>query len=385
MSANAQVSGFGLYVHWPFCLAKCPYCDFNSHVSRVVDHAAWRKALVAEMRYMRELTGPRRVDTVFFGGGTPSLMEPATVAALIDEADALWGLASGAEVSLEANPTSVEAGKFRAYAGAGVNRLSMGVQALNDADLKALGRMHSVAEAEAAFGVAREAFARVSFDLIYARMGQTVAAWEAELTRALGMAVDHFSLYQLTVEAGTWFGELYDLGRLKVPEDEAAAEMYELTQAMTAAAGLPAYEVSNHARPGAESRHNLVYWRNGDYAGIGPGAHGRLTLPDGRRVATVTRRMPADWLGSVAKNGHAVVEETTVNRQEQATEYMLMAMRLTEGADLARYERLAGSALDPGRVAGLAGDGLVLQSGDRLAATARGRIVLNRVLAELLA
>ena len=384
-----QSAGFGLYIHWPFCLAKCPYCDFNSHVSRTVDHAAWRQALVAEMRHMRGLTGPRTLDTVFFGGGTPSLMESATVAALIDAAESLWGLAEGAEITLEANPTSVEAGKFGDYAAAGVNRLSLGVQALNDIDLKALGRRHSVAEAEAAFDIARAAFTRVSFDLIYARMGQTVAAWEVELARALAMAVDHFSLYQLTIEPGTRFGELYDLGKLKVPEDDTAAEMYELTQAMTAAAGLPAYEVSNHARPGAQSRHNLVYWRYGDYAGIGPGAHGRLTLPNGQRMATVTARAPGDWLAAVGEKGHAVVEKTPVAPDDQATEYMLMAMRLAEGADLARYRRLAGAPIDTARIAGLAGHGLVRRScnrgGDRLAATARGRIVLNRVLAELLA
>ncbi|MEE8455720.1 MAG: radical SAM family heme chaperone HemW [Limibaculum sp.] len=389
VGADWQAGGFGLYIHWPFCLAKCPYCDFNSHVSRTVDHAAWRKALIAEMRHMRELTGPRALDTVFFGGGTPSLMEPATVAALIDEADGLWRLAGDAEITLEANPTSVEAGKFRDYAAAGVNRLSLGVQALDDADLKALGRMHSVAEAEAAFDIARAAFTRVSFDLIYARMGQTVAAWEAELARAMTMAamgaVDHFSLYQLTIEPGTRFGELYDLGKLKVPEDEVAAEMYELTQTMTAAAGLPAYEVSNHARPGAQSRHNLVYWRYGDYAGIGPGAHGRLTLPNGQRMATVTARAPGDWLAAVGAQGHAVVEKTPVAPDDQATEYMLMAMRLAEGADLARYRRLAGVPVDAARIAGLAGDGLVRLTDDRLAATARGRIVLNRVLAELLA
>jgi oxygen-independent coproporphyrinogen-3 oxidase len=389
MSADRRpdwhAGGFGLYIHWPFCLAKCPYCDFNSHVARGVDHAVWRAALTAEMRHMRELTGARRLDTVFFGGGTPSLMEPAAVAALIEEADRLWGLAEGAEITLEANPTSAEAGKFRAYASAGVNRLSMGVQALNDADLKALGRMHSVAEAEAAFGVARAAFARVSFDLIYARMRQTVSAWEAELARALAMAVDHFSLYQLTIEPGTRFGELYDLGRLKVPADGTAAEMYEVTQAMTEAAGLPAYEVSNHARPGAESRHNLVYWRHGDYAGIGPGAHGRLTLADGRRMATVTERMPDGWLAGVAERGHAVVEETPVAASDQATEYMLLAMRLAEGADTDRYARLAGAGLDPARVAALEADGLLRRGDGRIAATARGRIVLNRVLAELLA
>ncbi|MFQ5566615.1 MAG: radical SAM family heme chaperone HemW [Paracoccaceae bacterium] len=389
MSAQGPEGSFGIYVHWPFCLAKCPYCDFNSHVSRAVDHDAWRKALAAEMRHMRGLTGPRRLESVFFGGGTPSLMAPATVAALIDEADGLWGLAGDAEITLEANPTSVEAGKFADYAAAGVNRLSLGVQALTDADLKVLGRMHSVAEAEAAFEVARAAFPRVSIDLIYARMGQTTAAWEAELARALTMAVDHLSLYQLTIEPGTRFGELYDLERLKVPADDVAAEMYALTQSMTAAAGLPGYEVSNHARPGAESRHNLIYWRCGDYAGIGPGAHGRLTLADGRRLATVTAPAPGDWLAAVAGKGHAVVEETPVERRDQATEYMLMAMRLAEGADLARYEQIAGTPVDAARIAGLAGDGLVRRNcrrgGDRLAVTARGRIVLNRILAELLA
>jgi len=385
MKPDWQAAGFGLYIHWPFCQAKCPYCDFNSHVARVVDHRAWRAALISEMRHMRGLTGARRLDTVFFGGGTPSLMEPATVAALIEQADGLWGLAGDAEITLEANPTSAEAGKFRAYAAAGVNRLSMGVQALNDADLKALGRMHSVAEAEAAFGIARNAFRRVSFDLIYARMGQKVAEWEAELAKALGMAVDHFSLYQLTIEPGTRFGELYDLGKLKVPGDEVAAEMYEVTQAVTEAAGLPAYEVSNHARPGAESRHNLIYWRYGDYAGIGPGAHGRLTLADGKRVATVTARAPGDWLAGVAARCHAVVDEAGVEAVDQATEYLLMALRLVEGADLARFARLGGAGLDPARIATLAADGLIRETEGRIMATARGRIVLNRVLAELLA
>ena len=383
--ADWQEGGFGLYIHWPFCLAKCPYCDFNSHVERGVDHPAWRRALLAEMAHMRSLTGPRPLDTVFFGGGTPSLMEPETVAALIGEADRLWGLGSDAEITLEANPTSAEAEKFRAYAASGVNRLSMGVQALNDADLKALGRTHSVAEAEAAFAIGRDAFPRVSFDLIYARIGQTTAAWEAELARALGMAVDHLSLYQLTIEPGTRFGDLYDRGRLQVPPDDLAAEMYELTQAMTTAAGMPAYEVSNHAQPGAESRHNLVYWRYGDYAGIGPGAHGRLTLADGRRVATVTARAPSDWLAMATGAGNGVIEETEVTPAEQASEYMLMAMRLTEGADPERYARLAGAPLQPCRIDALAGNGLLDPASTRLKVTARGRIVLNRVLADLLA
>jgi oxygen-independent coproporphyrinogen-3 oxidase len=383
--ADWEEAGFGLYVHWPFCLAKCPYCDFNSHVSRQVDHDAWARALVAEMRHMARLTGERRLDTVFFGGGTPSLMAPATVEALIAEADRLWGLAEGAEITLEANPTSVEAGKFRAYAAAGVNRLSLGVQALDDADLRALGRMHTASEALAAYETARAAFERVSFDLIYARMGQTPARWEAELSRALELAVDHLSLYQLTIEPGTRFGELYELGRLKVPEDEAAAEMYALTQELTEVAGMPAYEVSNHARPGAESRHNLIYWRYGDYAGVGPGAHGRLTLADGRRVATVTARDPAAWLAAVDARGHALVEETALAPADQASEYLMMAMRLAEGANPARYARLAGGRLDAGRVEALAGDGLLRASEGQLAATGEGRLVLNRVLGELLA
>ena len=301
-----QAGGFGVYVHWPFCLAKCPYCDFNSHVSRSVDQAAWAAALVAEAAHMRRLTGPRPADSVFFGGGTPSLMQPETVGAVLAAIDRLWGLAADAEITLEANPTSVEAGRFAGYAAAGVNRVSLGVQALDDRALRALGRRHSAAEARAAFEIARARFARVSFDLIYARTGQTPAAWQAELGRALDMAVDHLSLYQLTIEPGTRFGELFERGRLHVPADDAAADMYAITQALTEAAGLPAYEVSNHARPGAESRHNLVYWRYGDYAGIGPGAHGRISAADGGRRATETVRDPAAWLARSAAEGHAI-------------------------------------------------------------------------------
>jgi oxygen-independent coproporphyrinogen-3 oxidase len=379
-----RAGGFGVYVHWPFCLAKCPYCDFNSHVSRGIDHAAWADALVAEARAMRALSGPRRADTVFFGGGTPSLMAPATVARLIGEIDRLWGIAEGAEITLEANPTSAEAENFRGYAAAGVNRLSMGVQALSDADLRALGRMHGAAEAEAAFRIARAAFPRVSFDLIYARMGQTPEAWRAELSRALDMAVDHLSLYQLTIEPGTRFAELLARGRLAVPEDGPAAEMYSLTQELTGAAGMPAYEISNHAAPGAESRHNLVYWRYGDYAGIGPGAHGRLTGPEGRR-ATETLRDPARWMAAVGTRGSGLAAETPLAPGEQATEYLLMSLRLAEGTDPARYARLAGAPLPEGRVARLEADGLLTRRGPRLAATARGRLLLDRVLAELLA
>jgi oxygen-independent coproporphyrinogen-3 oxidase len=377
--------GFGVYVHWPFCLSKCPYCDFNSHVAKgAVDHARFARALEAELAACRARTGARRVDTVFFGGGTPSLMAPETTAAVLARIDALWGLAPGAEVTLEANPTSVEAGRLRAFAQAGVNRVSMGAQALNDADLKALGRTHSAAEARAAFDVARAAFARVSFDLIYARVGQTPARWAAELRAALAMAVDHLSLYQLTIEPGTRFGELRDRGRLIPPDDDSAADMYLATQEVCAAAGMPAYEVSNHARPGAESRHNLIYWRMGDWAGVGPGAHGRLTDGDGARWATVAERDPAAWLAAVEAAGHAMTAET-VAPADQATEYLLMALRLSEGADLARHARLAGAGVDPARIAPLVEDGLVTVAGDRIAATARGRPVLNAILRALLA
>jgi oxygen-independent coproporphyrinogen-3 oxidase len=389
MSAEAAPDwthgGFGVYVHWPFCQSKCPYCDFNSHVAKgAVDHARFARALTAELEACRARTGPRPVDTVFFGGGTPSLMAPETAAAVLARIDALWGLAPGAEVTLEANPTSVEAGRLRAFAQAGVNRISMGAQALNDADLRALGRTHSAAEARAAFDVARGAFARVSFDLIYARVGQTPAQWAAELRAALAMAVDHLSLYQLTIEPGTRFGELHARGRLTPPDDDIAADMYLATQEVCAAAGMPAYEVSNHARPGAESRHNLIYWRMGDWAGVGPGAHGRLTDADGARWATVSERDPAGWLAAVEARGEAMTAEA-VAPADQATEYLLMALRLSEGADLARHARLAGAPLDPARIAPLAEDGLVTVAGERIAATARGRPVLNAILRALLA
>ena len=378
-----RAGGFGVYVHWPFCLAKCPYCDFNSHVSREVDQDAWRAALLSEMRAARELTGPRRARSMFFGGGTPSLMPPATVAALIEEADRLWGFESDAEITLEANPTSIEAESFRGYASGGVNRVSMGAQALNDADLKKLGRMHSAAEARAAFDVARAAFARVSFDLIYARQDQTSAQWEAELAEALAMAIDHLSLYQLTIEAGTRFGDLHARGRLRgLPDDDRAADMYAITQSLCEAAGMPAYEISNHARPGAESRHNLVYWRYGDYAGIGPGAHGRITTPEAR-LATETRRTPTAWLSHVGREGHDLRTEP-VAPGDQAVEYLMMCLRLVEGADLARHARLAGAAIPEARIAPLEAEGLVARQGDRLRATARGRALLDHVLRELL-
>ena len=384
VAADWQAGGFGVYVHWPFCAAKCPYCDFNSHVAKApVDHARWRRALIRELGAVRAMTGARRADTIFFGGGTPSLMDPGTVAAIIEAVDNLWGLAPRAEITLEANPTSVEADRFRAFAAAGVNRVSMGIQALNDADLTALGRRHSAAEARAAFAVARAQFHRVSFDLIYARTGQSTAAWLAELAEATAMAVDHLSLYQLTIEPGTRFAELHARGRLSVPDDDTAADMFLATGAVCAAAGLPAYEVSNHARPGAESRHNLIYWRYGDYAGVGPGAHGRLTR-DGARLATETPRLPGAWLDTVEGAGHALTCEP-LSGDDQATEYLLMAMRLREGADLDRFARLRGQPLAAARLAPLLADGLVQHESGRLAATERGRPVLNAVLRALLA
>ena len=377
-----RAGGFGVYVHWPFCLAKCPYCDFNSHVSREVDQDAWRAALLAELRAARALSGPRRAGSLFFGGGTPSLMPAETVAAVIEAVDALWGLEPGAEVTLEANPTSVEAGRFRAYAAAGVNRVSMGVQALNDADLKALGRRHTAAEARAAFDVARAAFGRVSFDLIHARQGQSVAAWEAELAEALAMAVDHLSLYQLTIEPGTRFAELHDRGRLRgLPPDARAAEMYAVTQGLTEAAGMPAYEISNHAAPKAESRHNLVYWRSGDFAGVGPGAHGRLTVA-GRRLATETAREPDRWLDAAGRP--EAIRTEPVEAGDRAAEYLIMALRLAEGADPARFARLAGAPLPEARVAALIEDGLLVRRAGRLTATAEGRPLLDAILRDLL-
>ena len=379
-----QSGGFGVYVHWPFCAAKCPYCDFNSHVPKAaVDHGRWRSALIRELGSVRDLTGPRRADTIFFGGGTPSLMEPQTVAAVIEAVDRLWGLAAGAEVTLEANPTSVEAEKFVAFARAGVNRISMGIQALNDADLRALGRRHSADEARTAFTIARALFGRVSFDLIYARSGQSIAEWLGELGEALTMAVDHLSLYQLTIEPGTRFAELHARGRLLVPSDDISADMFAATRTACLSAGFPAYEVSNHARPGAESRHNLIYWRYGDYAGVGPGAHGRITT-EGGRLATETPKAPSQWLARVEAKGTSVQAEA-LSAEDQATEYLLMAMRLAEGADLDRYARLAGAPLAPEHIARLVDDGMARQAGNRLAATEAGIPVLNAMLRTLLA
>ncbi len=377
-------AGFGIYVHWPFCAAKCPYCDFNSHVRRETDHARWRAALIREAEHMAALTGRRAAVSLFFGGGTPSLMEPETVRAVIDRAAGLWSLGSNAEITLEANPTSVDAGRFAGYRAAGVNRVSVGVQSLHEADLTFLGRLHSVAEARSAIALARETFPRLSFDLIYARPGQTVAAWEAELRAAIDLAADHLSLYQLTIEPETPFHDLHARGAFAVPDGDLAADLYDITQTICADAGLPAYEISNHARPGAESRHNLVYWRYGDYAGIGPGAHGRLTI-DGEKHALATIRNPEAWLDQVERLGHGIESDETVPRHAQGEEWLMMGLRLAEGVDPARFRALSGTDLDLSRVRDLTADGLLDARSNRLKATPAGRRVLNGVLSALLA
>ncbi|MEM8787023.1 MAG: radical SAM family heme chaperone HemW [Pseudomonadota bacterium] len=375
--------GFGIYVHWPFCAAKCPYCDFNSHVSAHVDETRWREALCREVTAYAGVFRDRPVETVFFGGGTPSLMPGRTVAAVLETIAKIWGFVLEPEITLEANPTSVEAGRFRDYAAAGVNRLSLGVQALNDADLRRLGRLHSAEEARAALSVARAVFARVSFDLIYARQNQTPAQWSAELAQALELAPDHLALYQLTIEPGTAFGTLSDRGRLRgLPDDDRAAELYDQTQALCAKAGLPAYEISNHARPGSEGRHNLIYWRSGHYLGIGPGAHGRYGA-GGHRVATATERDPQAYLDRVAQFGHGRVTTEAIAEEDQAEEYLMMALRLCEGADLGRFAALGGE-VSRHRIAELVDDGFLSRSGTGIAATPKGRKVLNALLAALL-
>jgi oxygen-independent coproporphyrinogen-3 oxidase len=369
-----------LYVHWPFCVSKCPYCDFNSHVRATVDQEAWRDALLADLAHEAARLPGRRLGSVFFGGGTPSLMPPATVAAVLDAAALHWTMAPDVEITLEANPSSVEAARFADLATAGVNRVSLGLQALDDAALRFLGRAHDVAEGQAALAVAQSVFARVSIDLITARPGQPLAAWERELAAALALGTEHISLYQLTVEPGTRFATEEREGRLILPDGDTAADLFELTRAMTAAAGLPAYETSNHARPGAESRHNLTYWRYGDYAGVGPGAHGRRG-----GLATVRHRKPENWLAAVARNGHGTQAEEPLAPHARATEALLMGLRLAEGVDLARIAALAGgiAPIDDAAVARLAGHGLVARTGDRLRVTEAGALLLDAILPQI--
>ncbi len=377
--------GFGLYLHWPFCASKCPYCDFNSHVATAaVDQARWLRAFEAEIARVAAETPDRVLSSVFFGGGTPSLMAPDLVAGIMEAVRRAWPLANDLEVTLEANPGSVEAGRFGGFRDAGVNRVSMGLQALNDADLRRLGRMHTVAEARAAFDVARGLFGRVSFDLIYARQDQGLAAWAAELGEALAMSVDHLSLYQLTIEDGTVFGARAAAGKLAgLPGEDLAADMYFATQEICEAAGMPAYEVSNHARPGAESRHNLIYWQGGDYAGVGPGAHGRLTL-GGRRWATEAPKAPGAWLEAVEKRGLGELARVEVPRGEQAVEYLMMGLRTVRGIDLRRYESLAGERVSSIKINDLRESGLIASSAGGLRATQAGMALLNAVIRELM-
>ncbi|MET0246022.1 MAG: radical SAM family heme chaperone HemW, partial [Sphingomonas sp.] len=369
-----------LYVHWPFCVSKCPYCDFNSHVRESVDQAAWRAAMLADLAHEADLLPGRRVSSIFFGGGTPSLMPPETVAAVIAEAQRRWGFSEGVEITLEANPSSVEAARFADLAAAGVNRVSLGLQALDDAALRFLGRAHGVDEGLAALATAQSVFDRVSFDLIYARPDQALAEWEAELARAIGFGTEHLSLYQLTIEPGTRFATLFEKGELAAYDPDAAADLFEATRAMTAAAGLPAYEISNHARPGAESRHNLTYWRYLDYAGIGPGAHGRRG-----GAATIRRRKPENWMSAVERNAHGIEREDVLTPAERGVEALLMGLRLNEGVDLARIAALAGGSapIDDSAVALLERQGLMRRDGERLCVTDAGMPVLEAILREV--
>lgn len=385
-NAGAAAPGFGIYVHWPFCLSKCPYCDFNSHVRHAaIDEARFLRAFNSEIAHAVTRAPGRTVSSIFFGGGTPSLMAPETAGAILDMIARHWPIAPNVEVTLEANPTSVEATRFRAFRAAGINRASLGVQALSDGALAQLGRLHSAREALEAVAVARDTFERFSFDLIYARPDQTPDAWRTELERALDENSEHLSLYQLTIEADTPFATLHAAGKLRIPDPDAARALYDVTQEVTAARGLPAYEVSNHARPGAECRHNLIYWRYGEYAGVGPGAHGRLEA-DGARVATATERHPERWLLQVESRGHGLIVDEILSREEQADELLLMGLRLTEGIDPARYAVTAGRQLDTSRIDDLCAQHLLeIDERGRLRVTPAGFPLLDAVVADLAA
>jgi putative oxygen-independent coproporphyrinogen III oxidase len=371
-----------LYIHWPFCVSKCPYCDFNSHVRETVDQDAWATALLADLAYEASLTAGRTLGSIFFGGGTPSLMPPSTVAALIDAATRHWPAADDLEITLEANPSSVESARFADLALAGVNRSSLGLQALENQSLKFLGRAHDVSEGLAALDTAQSKFARVSFDLIYALPGQSADAWAAELDRALGFGTEHLSLYQLTIEPGTRFATLVQQGKLTPADNDHAADLFEATRATAAARGLPAYEISNHARPGAESRHNLTYWRYNDYVGVGPGAHGRR-----RGMATVRHKKPENWMNAVARNGHGAQTETALSGQERATEALLMGLRLREGVDLAHIRQASSIAVpvELRAVARLQALDMLMLDADNLKVTEGGMLLLDSILAEIVA
>ena len=385
MHADAQ-NAFGVYVHWPFCLSKCPYCDFNSHVRHTeIDEERFARAFAREIATTAARTGKREVTSIFLGGGTPSLMKPQTVGAVLDAIAQHWSVDSGVEVTLEANPTSVEATRFAGYRAAGVNRVSLGVQALDDASLKSLGRLHSAQEALDAVAIARRAFDRYSFDLIYARPNQSAEAWTKELKLAISEAAEHLSLYQLTIEEGTPFFGLHRAGKLKTPDEDLARELYDVTQDVCAAHGLPSYEISNHARVGAECRHNLVYWRGQEYAGVGPGAHGRLDI-GGIRHAIATDKRPEAWLTRVEEDGHGIISEDLLDSEQRADEFLLMGLRLAEGIDPKRYAALAGRPLDPHRIAALKEDGaIVMDASGRLRVTQDGFPLLDAVVADLAA
>jgi oxygen-independent coproporphyrinogen-3 oxidase len=377
------MSGFGIYVHWPFCAAKCPYCDFNSHVRSEIDEAGWVDAIGRELAHVAALQGDKRpnVEAIFFGGGTPSLMRGGSVAATLDAIAKYWTFDLGIEITLESNPASAEAARFRDYRAAGVNRLSLGIQALNDSDLKMLGRLHNTAEAKSAIRLALSTFERTSFDLIYARPEQAVDEWKAELNEAIAFGTEHLSLYQLTIEPATPFAALARSGALKIPDDDRAVALYEATQEISEAAGLPAYEISNHARAGAQSRHNLIYWRYGDYAGVGPGAHGRLVL-NGQRMATACERLPERWREMVVRDGFAFTQ-TPISDEEAAREHLLMNLRLAEGLDVSAYKARWNIALDDARITSLVEDRLLERDGTIVRATLNGRLVLNSVIAAL--
>lgn len=378
--------GFGIYVHWPFCASKCPYCDFNSHVRhKPVDQERYVAALKRELQHMAALGNKRAATSVFFGGGTPSLMKPESIGGVLNAIADVFGIEDNAEITLEANPTSVEAERFQGYRAVGINRVSLGVQALNDADLQRLGRMHSAEEALAAVKIAEKHFERFSFDLIYARPGHEPKAWRAELEQALRHAVEHLSLYQLTIEPGTWYQRLFDAGKINIPDDDTARALYDVTQEICDKAGLPAYEISNHARKGAESRHNQIYWRYGEYAGVGAGAHGRLMTGQGR-LATATEKSPESWLEKVERDGHGIIETEWLNPENQGDEYLLMGLRLIEGIDIVRHAELSGKMLSSERIDLLAAQGLLEKHGNRRIAVPKKHFaVLNHIIGELAA
>ncbi|UWR15420.1 radical SAM family heme chaperone HemW [Sulfitobacter sp. M368] len=383
MTEDWQNGGFGLYIHWPFCEAKCPYCDFNSHVSRQIDQRAWRDGYLSELKRTAAETKGRVLNAVFFGGGTPSLMDPDVVADVISAIKTHWPTANDLEITLEANPSSVEAGRFAAYRDAGITRVSMGIQALNDEDLRRLGRIHTAKEALTAFDVARAAFDRVSFDLIYGRQNQTAQDWKVELKQALNLAIDHISLYQLTIEQGTAFGDRYARGGLRgLPDEDLGADLYTLTQDICDEMGMPGYEVSNHARDGAQSRHNLIYWRYGDYIGIGPGAHGRVTI-EGNRFATECFSNPKTWLER-SSDGTTEKPRSLLDPSEQAIEFLLMGLRLKEGIDPKRFARIAGKPVSEEKIDHLSEIGMISATDDRIIVTNQGFNVLNAVIEHLI-